>query len=649
MREKGIAPTDARSDELTVTESVSNGVLEYFGPAALGPIVAIIFLGASTPARILTYVIAYSASTMCFPLALWLVHRRGLPGARAIDQTWYYSASVINLALPWIIAPDARWGNVALGLIFATIAGSDTVSISLRPDHRWKPMLVASTFSYSLYLLLNDSWTIAIFCVIYGVHLAGGHDAMQEVVRNLRAEQQHSDRLATTDALTGLANRRGLRRFIDESIESSAPEIVIVSVDIDNFKQINDRFGHHGGDLALRHLADYMKTNFGPEWLVARSGGDEFACATRTGAFDAAERIMASVPSFVCEGAILQLFVSVGVAIGSPDEDLLADASAALRLSKRRGKHRTTIADEELREELRESRRLSTQLAEAVQRREIEIWAQPIVHLQDNTSHRIHSYECLARWATPEGVTVPPSTFIPIIEDQRLTVELGEVIITKAMSFLALLPAGVSVAVNVSASHFVSEGFAEFMHAALAKHDLDPRRVTVEITESEDIPTDERALRVARQLAEIGVGLAIDDFGTGYASLERLMSFPCSQVKLDRSIATAELGTGMEHLLEGFGRMSAATGLAIVAEGIETPEQAQVLHQVGVPLGQGYLFGRPQPVAEVLRRHMTEDDGLFDQIVEGVSSSMESRMSTKNEPSESGRLTRSNQPTDSFL
>ena len=642
---EGKTHTDPGADDTHASDDVSNSLLEYFGPAIVGPFVIALFVGSAPFARILSFVVPYMAATVVFPLALWAIRRTARGNYQLVDKSWYLTAAALNTLLPWVIRPEPRWSHFALALIFSAITSSDTLTVSLRPDHRWKGLLAVITVSYSSFLLSQAAWVMAAYCIAYGLHLSGGHDAIQGVVRHLREEQRQSDALASTDPLTALCNRRGLDQYVHGAIVDAEPELLIVAVDIDDFKQINDRFGHHGGDAALVHLAKHMVDAFGPNWLIARSGGDEFTCATTSGRIEDARRALLAIPTFICEDTIVSLKVSVGVAFGPPDDSLLRDASAALRLSKHQGKHRITQVDDALRSELREARRLGAQLADAVHRREIEIWAQPIVYLDEARAGTVHSYECLARWATPEGVSIPPSKFIPMIEDQRLTRELGETIISKAAAFLAALEPHIAVAVNVSATHFTSNGFAEFLHRTLARHEIEPGRLTIEITESEDIPANVGSQAVARQLAEMGVGLAVDDFGTGYASLERLVQFPYSQLKLDRSIVSSAAGSGFEYILEGFGRMSRETDMQIVAEGVEGADQAALLARLGVPLAQGFFFGRPQPVDAVLRQQPWAHEATLCELDQREIETSSVR-STKVEVV-TGRDTRSNQPSES--
>lgn len=594
--------THTGSGDGNADEAFSNNLLDIFGPAVVGPVVIMLFSGSAPGGRLAAFALLHATSTLIFPAMLWLAARRQRSIYAPAERAWLMANGVLNASLPWIIAPSPRWSHFALGLIFAAITASDTLWIALRPYRMWKLVLALTTISYASFLALVGAWPVMAFCLVFGIHLTGGHDAVQELVHHLRRETNRSEALALADPLTGLCNRRGLDRFLIENSNKVHARMVVAALDIDDFKQINDRLGHHGGDAALIQLASHMQTRLGDDWLIVRSGGDEFTCVSMIGTFEDARNALGRIPSLLFEDTIMPLRVSVGLAAGVPDETLLSDASAALRLSKKRGKHRFTEVDDDLRHELHEARRLGAQLAEAVQRNDIEIWAQPIVHLHDPT--KVHSYECLARWATPEGVPIPPSTFIPMIEDQRLTRELGETVIAKAADFLAALDNDVSVSVNVSASHFTAHGFVEFLHSVLARHALPPQRLTIEITETEEISLeDQRSYAVARQLREMGVGLAIDDFGTGYASFERLVRFPFSQLKLDRSIidSATTSSIGIEHVLAGFGRLSQASGIEIVAEGVEEKSQLRLLSMAELPLAQGYLFGRPRPTRDILR------------------------------------------------
>lgn len=606
MSGEGNTDTQSGMDEepaLAVANGTSNSLLDVFGPVALAPAMVAFFWGSTSNERILAAAGLHAGLTVCFAFAVWSVAKWMPRHYERAEALWSVASSLVAASMPWLLAPETRWGYYALGMLFASYTVSDTIYIALRPSNGWKKLLIVTTVSYAVFLVSVAAWAIAIACVVLGLVLAGGHDAIQALMRTLRAERERSEFLAQTDPLTGLANRRGLGTFIERARSSpDCDEIIVASIDIDDFKQINDRHGHHGGDRALVGLADHLSSSLGSHWLPVRSGGDEFVCVSRTGTPDEARAALRRIPSQLHEDAMIPIKISVGIAIGRPDETLLADSFAALRLSKRHGKHRFTEVDDTLRQQIQEARRLGAQLAEAVERSEIKVWAQPIVHLTPGSTTRVHSYECLARWSTEDGINIPPSTFIPMIEDQRLTRELGESIIRKAAEFAAALNDDLPVSVNVSASHFTDPSFAEFVLHTLERHNLEPRRLTIEITETEDVHSSADGWRVARQLRTIGVGLAVDDFGTGYGSLERVMQFPCTQLKLDRSIVAGSQTGGMHHVLAGLARMSAETGLEVVAEGVEDPELAELLASIGLQLAQGYLFGRPQPVEHIISK-----------------------------------------------
>lgn len=602
---EGNTGTQSGMDEgssLAVANGTSNSLLDVFGPVALAPAIVACFWGSASNAQVLTAAALHTALTAVFAFALWLIARRAPSYFEQGEILWSIGATITGAVMPWVLMPETRWGYYALGMLFMSYAVSDTIYIALRPSKGWKGLLMVMATSYATYLFGVGAWPVALACIMLAAHLAGGHDAVQALMRSLRSEQERSEYLAQTDPLTGLANRRGLGTFIEQAkTDPRCDEIIVASIDIDDFKQINDRHGHHGGDRALVGLADHLRTSLGSHWLPVRSGGDEFVCVSRTGTHAEARAALRRIPSQIHEDAIIPIKISVGIAVGRPDDTLLADSFAALRLSKRHGKHRFTEVDDALRTHIQEARRLGAQLADAVERSEIEVWAQPIVHVSPGSTPRVHSYECLARWSTLEGTSIPPSVFIPMIEDQRLTRELGESILRKAAEFAAALDDDTAVSVNVSASHFTDPSFAEFVLQTLERHNLDPRRLTIEITETEDVHSSEEGWRVARQLRTIGVGLAIDDFGTGYGSLERVMQFPCTQLKLDRTIVAGSQTGGMHHVIAGLSRMSDEAGLEVVAEGVEDKELAELLASAGLTLAQGFLFGRPTPVADIIR------------------------------------------------
>lgn len=585
---------------------LSNPLLDLLGPAAFGPALAFIFWNATATSRVLVAAGGYTVLTLVSGLALWMVARRAPALYETGEKFWSVMSGVLASALPWVIDAQTRWGHYAVALVFIALMSSDTLFSALRPNRMWKTVLIIATLSTSTNLFVAEQYAIAVSCFVFGIHIAGGHDAVQELVRSLRVQSQKNAALAETDPLTGLANRRGLTRFMEQA-NADGLELTVAAIDIDDFKQINDRHGHTGGDVALIALARYLEDALGDDWLAVRSGGDEFTCVTATSGVKQARAALRRVPSQFFENAVIPIRISVGLAEGAAEDTLLADASAALRLSKQQGKHRITVVDAELRASLAEARRLGIELVNALEEGQIDVYGQPIVKLEPNGGTSIHSFECLARWTTQSGTMVPPSIFIPIIEDQRLTRVLGESILTKAARFASGIDSQIGVSVNVSASHFIDASFVPFIHATIERFELAARRLTIEVTESEDLPSAEEAWLVARQLDEMGVGLAIDDFGTGFASLERLVSFPCSQLKLDRSIAASATEVGIRHVLGGFARMSEASGTEIVAEGIETAEQEAAIRSIGLPLAQGYLFGRPRPVGELLLEHGRRD------------------------------------------
>lgn len=410
-------------------------------------------------------------------------------------------------------------------------------------------------------------------------------------------------RMAMNDALTGLPNRAAFRAELSRRIGAarvSGERVGLCAIDLDRFKEINDVHGHKAGDDVLERVAQRMRDALGHNEYIARLGGDEFVALTRFTdrvqlvAF--AERIDAELRApFVFPDFEARIGASIGVAV-FPDnaasaEMLVNNADLAMYRAKADAALAPCYYDWQLDEAIRDQRELASDLRGAIDRDELD------VHYQVQTSvttGEVTGYEALLRWTHPVRGPIPPADFIPLAEANGVILALGEWVMRRACSDAAAWLHDAKVAVNVSSLQLAHADLARLFHQILLDTGLAPRRLEIELTETAIIADRERALHVLRQIKALGVGVALDDFGTGYSSLETLRAFPFDKIKLDRFFA-AELEGNVQStaILRAVLALGKSLSIPILAEGIETSEQFEVLRREGCDEAQGFLIGRP--------------------------------------------------------
>ena len=424
---------------------------------------------------------------------------------------------------------------------------------------------------------------------------------------------------ATSDPLTGLANRRVLATRIAE-ITTGEPWCLL-AVDIDGFKAVNDLLGHSVGDRLLVAVGNRMLGGLPRAALVSRIGGDEFAVLV-PGGVDAgvlaAEQVLAAVrrSCWDVEGVTrLPVSASVGVtAVGGhrvtahdpPDGadqlSAMSAAAAALQLAKAGGRDRIEIFDGAA--ALMRSRRLSVEerLRSAIHDGGIDVLFQPVVELGTGV---ITGVEALARWSDNRLGPIHPQEFIPIAEQTGLVVELGEFVLNRTLEQATehALPArGIRVAVNVSPLQLRVPGFPRLVEEALAAFGLPPSLLLVEVTEAVLVDEDGPAVHSLRTLADAGVTIAIDDFGTGYSALGYLRRLPAHVLKIDRSLTSALVDEPQARAItSAVIDLGNSLDVSIVVEGIETSDVAELVHGMGAGFGQGTLYGSAMPMSEIVR------------------------------------------------
>jgi diguanylate cyclase (GGDEF)-like protein len=424
---------------------------------------------------------------------------------------------------------------------------------------------------------------------------------MSGFVSQMRDQADQLEDLAMADDLTGLANRRRLEQGLTDALAAGSMQVALL--DLDDFKEVNDALGHAVGDRLLVAVAQRLRAAAGPDALVARMGGDEFAVLLSGSTAEAADAVVARLAGSLREsvqaaGHDLLVGVSIGIADGTGTADpveVLRRADVAMYAAKTAGDtcRRHTA---ELDDKADEQARLGAELRTALDTGQFRMVYQPIVELPHG---RLRAVEALVRWDHPERGMISPDRFIPAAEHNGLIVELGEWILrtacAQAVEWLADwgTRAPERISVNVSARQLAQPGFAATVAKALEDTGLPVYRLTVEVTETA-VFGGGQALQTLDELHELGVRIALDDFGTGHSSLGLLQTVPVDVLKVDKSFVDNITMAGRHAVIAtALIRVSEGLGLTAVAEGVETAEQAAELHRLGYQLAQGYHFGRP--------------------------------------------------------
>ncbi|GMM93619.1 hypothetical protein MTsN3n11_19210 [Qipengyuania sp. MTN3-11] len=404
------------------------------------------------------------------------------------------------------------------------------------------------------------------------------------------------------DGLTGLPNRKLFLEQLTRALSRRKEDerLLVAYVDLDDFKVVNDTLGHPAGDALLRQTADHLGKCV-PEALVARLGGDEFAIlidGIEPG--DNLAAIADTLQDCFCrqiqlDGHTADSSASIGIAIAPGDGDdgvtLMKHADLALYRSKRDGKAGHHFFEASLDEQARKRREMELDLRLAIRDGGFELYFQPLYNLRDD---RLQGFEALIRWPHPKHGMISPAEFIPLAEETGLILPIGEWVVHEACRAAMLWPDNLSVAINISPKQFGVPGLATTILQALTHSGLSPDRLELEITESVFIANVEKTLGTLHNLRDLGVKIALDDFGTGYSSLSYLRSFPFDKVKIDQSFVRdlAEDGNG-HAVIRAITTLAEALGMDTLAEGVELPEQREILRREGCQFIQGYLLSAP--------------------------------------------------------
>lgn len=442
----------------------------------------------------------------------------------------------------------------------------------------------------------------------YPYKIVGSHTD----VTQLKEHQNRILHMAYHDILTNLPNRSYLKEYVEEQI-SGEPDsrFAIVYIDIDDFKTINDNFGHIEGDKFLVEIGKRFSEVSGEGSRVFRLGGDEYvivlkAVKERTDICDFLENVFRKFEKPInMADRNLHITLSAGAVIypfdGTNFNDLLKNADIAMYQVKSRGKNNFIFFDESMKKGIMEKMFLENSLREAVKNMEFTMNYQPILDL---SSSKICGLEALIRWNSPELGPVPPSVFIKLAEENGLIIPIGNWVLRTGCSYAARLAAEgypeITVSVNISPLQLMQADFVGNVKAIAASCGVEPGRIKLEITESVLIDSFEASLKKLTELREYGFHISLDDFGQGYSSLTYLQRLPINMLKIDKAfIDDIFKNDGNNQIVYAIIGLAHRMGLTVYAEGVETEEQLQYLRSIECDAIQGYLVSRPVPESEV--------------------------------------------------
>ena len=478
---------------------------------------------------------------------------------------------------------------------------------------RWRNDVAISNEAKDSIVGLQDGRTIKIR---HRPMPGGGWVATHEDITEQRQSEVKIEYMAHHDSLTDLPNRVLLNDRLEQALSRVQPDemVAVHHLDLDQFKAVNDTFGHPCGDRLLRIVAERLRSLVGETGTIARMGGDEFvivqgAISDPAEATSLAQSVidMLSEP-YDLDGQQAVIGVSIGISVGpgdAPDSDkLLRNADLALYRAKSDGRGTFRFFEPAMDLQMQTRRVMEQDLRKALPSGEFELHYQPVVNLASN---EISGLEALIRWNHPIKGQISPATFIPLAEEIGFIVPLGEWVIRQACATAALWPEHLHIAVNISAIQFRSPGLMQVIVGALAASGLSPTRLEIEITETVLLHNREATLAVLHQLRELGIRIAMDDFGTGYSSLTYLQSFPFDKIKIDRSfVKNITRNSSSLNIVRAVAALANGMGMTATAEGVETAEQLRSIASEGCTEMQGFLFSKPLPAAEIERLFLAD-------------------------------------------
>ncbi len=561
----------------------------------------------------------------------------GLRGAEAEEMCAAFES--LNLGGFWSTDAEGRITYMSASLVGRLVhdedaTGTEFVGLFVRPrtgidGQRTLPFVFARKGRFESVIARSEHEDREIVWSLSGEPIndaetgfAGFRGHIVDVTRD-RQNAEEASQLATTDALTGLLNRRHMTNVLKRTFAAFAPQrrpCAVMLIDLDRFKQVNDTLGHAVGDALLKQVAQRLIKVVGDKERICRLGGDEFQVMLpdvedRGRLGDLAGRIitMLSEP-YTIEGNRCTIGTSIGIAVSPYDgetvDDLVRNADLALYSAKHSGRGRYRFYSNEMLESAEQRRHLEETMHDALIKGEFELYYQPLVDLSNN---HVVGTEALIRWNHPESGLISPALFIPIAEESPMICRIGEWILRKACEDAVSWPGRARVAVNVSPVQFADPSFPKTVAMALTATGLDPDRLELELTESVFLQEGEATDDMFKALKNLGVRLVLDDFGTGYSSLAYLKTAPFDKIKIDQSfIRGATSNTNRNRaIITAIVALAQALGMDTIAEGVETFDQLNMVRDLKIGHVQGYIFSKPVKVEELFR-NVAEDNWVLE-------------------------------------
>jgi diguanylate cyclase (GGDEF)-like protein len=599
-----------------------------------------LILGSSVPTsrRVAFVLIVWMADLATFTGSILYLAKR--ERGEVVDHYWFGPLSTALVGLAWgslsvIGLPSARHVDLrAIYLIFVLgTSATYVVGASARRLYYYTSQIPMLSLVMIAFLAQGDRVThlLAFAIPIYFVVMTSMHHEVHGVVVselelreqndaasvNLREANVRLEKQALRDNLTGLPNRAAFSEQLERAVAAARRDQSMIGVlyfDIDHFKFVNDSLGHRTGDELLVEVAHRVHAVMRGHDMLARLGGDEFTMLLDrlhdgSEAVAIAERVEGAFTApFEISGRRFNVSASIGVATNlNPSDDaeaLLSNADAAQYRAKQGGRNRIEIFDVEFRDTVRRRLEDEQELRDAIANNEISAWYQPEVELHTG---RIVGAEALARWNHAGGIR-EAFTFVPLAEEAGLIFPHDDAIVRNAVEAradLALSGVGGDFRVwcNVSANQLTRARPTERLVTLLDRTGCDPNLIGIEITETAILPDVEAAAREIAAARRLGIKVALDDFGTGHSSLTLLRSLPIDKVKIDQTfVQELTRDTRVVAIVRSVINLAADLGLDVVAEGVETTEQARILGELGCNYAQGYLWARAMPIASLTER-----------------------------------------------